>query len=122
MPTEAHNLPHLLSLPAGRELDRAVHAHVMGGVVRCHVAYADCSHERRKEWTTESGEDVPHYSTDIADAWLVVEHFSGYASVTKYCLGYAAVIAAGGGMASECETAPLAICYAALRAKLGGGA
>ncbi len=89
------------NLPPGPELDALVAEKVMG-------------------WTELMirGGGVPAYSTSIADAWTVVEKFSDfdwkleshgeghtftiYKDATHYC--------------GDADTAPLAICYAALNA------
>lgn len=44
-------------LTAGRTLDALIHKHVMGNTV-----------DDGRSWS------VPHYSTEIAEAWRVVEH------------------------------------------------
>ncbi len=64
---------------------------------------------------------LPHYSTDIADAWQVIEHMNDRGwSPTVFCefqwwiANFFTDIA--GSFEASAETAPLAICLAALRA------
>jgi hypothetical protein len=123
------------ALTAGRELDALVAEKVMGAEWRNMTPAGrkrvlSFPHDRPmammdgKEFILYGGPDekdqyLPHYSTSIADAWAVVEkmkpkrlnlekidanwaasfHFGGYAEGSGYA-----------------ETAPLAICLAALNA------
>lgn len=61
----------------GRELDRLVAEKVMGWVWKEQIgALPGCA---KSKWLFNPDgkiQDVPYYSTDIADAWLVVEHLS----------------------------------------------
>jgi hypothetical protein len=63
---------------------------------------------------------VPHYSTDIAAVWQIVEHFGRKAAsvdVSRRMRGYRCVIVWDGPNAdARAESAPLAICLAGLRA------
>ncbi|MFE4202092.1 BC1872 family protein [Aneurinibacillus aneurinilyticus] len=59
---------------------------------------------------------VPHYSTNIADAWQVVEKFKE-CDLQKHESGnYTCYITLYKTYESDAETAPLAICLAALKA------
>lgn len=96
------------ALEAGRDLDRMVMAGVMGLTMSM----------------VGTSEMVPHYSTDIADAWQVVEAMrergwhpeirwiSDWDCKAKWWVNF------GGHRLYDAtaDTAPLAICRAALRA------
>lgn len=106
---------------AGREMDAAVAEHVMGERM---LTPFQVAHGIRQNF--------PRYSTDIAAAWLVVEHLSKQPQPLWLELNQPA---GGGHVAaarfleilrkvndwSFASTAPLAICIAALRAKGIGG-
>jgi hypothetical protein len=110
-----------------RELDALVARHVFGHDVRYWEAYQ--GNERPSYWDETDGCAVPAYSYDIAAAWQVVEklapsepwagvHFNLY----RCAHGYQATFEGGADgeewKAEECaDTAPLAICLAALKAK-----
>jgi hypothetical protein len=112
-------------LQAGREMDAAVHQRVMKrGPVRMLIAL-----DGTVTFDTDGFEVPPDYSTDIAAAWTVVEHFTAreYGKVrvsTSYYHGYHAHICWGPGVDGEGSspegvyggTAPEAICRAALAA------
>jgi hypothetical protein len=107
-------------MKAGRELDRLVAEKVMGWKVE----YGELGHEH----FTENGEIkfLPFYSTNISDAWQVVEklklefickvigltndHKDWFCSFTPIGLG-------AYGNAAYAETAPLAICLSSLKVK-----
>ncbi len=66
---------------------------------------------------------LKHYSTKIEDAWLVVEKmFSKTAYTFDHCENYVKLVVAWKGdlITVEAETAPLAICKAALAAVTDG--
>jgi hypothetical protein len=92
-------------MEAGRELDQRVAIEVMGWTL-----YAGNRNYR------QSGEPVPDYSTDIAAAWLVVEAL--LARGIYVCVEYASGRwnCWAGTVNVHAETAPLAICLAALKA------
>lgn len=108
-------------LTAGRELDALVAEKVMGWAPRdagagdrlIYVgAWAHC-------------ESLPHYSTDIAAAWQVVEKLAadGLYVHVGYCLGRTeASVNSPLDIIDNAyaPTAPLAICLAALKALEGG--
>ena len=123
-------------LSAGRELDALVAEFVMGDV-EWDVVIEGCSRAGLRCATREEAEaqkpklaerylvgpvtlhgDVPEYSTDIAAAWLVVEELGPKHMITlrRTTGGWWAHI----GLVDEwAETAPLAICRAALTAVEG---
>lgn len=115
----------LLAMPAGRELDAIVASRVMGWAsadVDTAMLCASGSIAACSEMTTGH---VPDYSTDIAAAWLVVEriHEHGHAITVERWLGNpelgkwsAAFTLENGHDTGQCvaESAPLAICRAAL--------
>jgi hypothetical protein len=76
--------------------------------------------------TDNSRIEVPHYSTDIAAAWQVIEkmyeygcHIVSIAAVREWRAKYECVIGAIGNVHTEinvdADTAPMAICLAALK-------
>lgn len=116
-----------MSYDAGRELDARIAERIFGYTLDyefadLHVPPAPHVKELRDgydEWGM-----LPHYSTDIADAWLVVERFraDGYRVFINEHLdatGFNAMFLSKHGVALRslsrfAETAPLAICRAAL--------
>jgi len=90
-------------MKAGRELDALIAERVMGEMWGVGPNLEDT---------------LPHYSTQIADAWLVVEKMRPYFEI--YCDGGGWVARFGwadaGTLAAYADTAPLAICLAALKA------
>jgi hypothetical protein len=66
---------------------------------------------------------LPHYSTDITDAWKVIERLKGnLRTIEVYNSGYSCLIAKSEDCCIETEiadTAPLAICRAAYLLKTG---
>jgi hypothetical protein len=117
----------------GPELDKLIAEKVMGGGVAHDLVVTDLD-----EHTTETcrncgqgfhtccGADAgfektcfPPYSTSIAAAWLVVEHKSPVVSIKKTVGGWSAAVMydhRNGTFEATAETAPHAICLAALRA------
>lgn len=108
------------NMPSGRAMDALIAEHVMGWT----------NPRRRHKGTLimtppaddpvrRGGQAAPHYSTDIADAWQVVEHLLGRA---VWQIGVRRIESLGfwlcevGGVYSRAENAPLAICRAALLA------
>lgn len=78
--------------------------------------------ELKKGWCTYIPQPVPHYSTDIAAAWEVVEKMDCRTiEITKHANSYQCVFAykeyGRFFYELECDTAPMAICLAALKAK-----
>ena len=107
-------------MKAGRELDAKIHKEIFGHEIEIcpmHHSHSCC------------GRNLPNYSTQIADAWLVVEKLAK----ENYGFGIyiTTIIDLDGGLHDnwgcyfenddfewevEEETAPLAICLAALKA------
>jgi len=117
------------TLPAGRELDALVAERVMGWSNISRGADGDDAYG----WNASlSGHVPPHgriqipkYSTNIAAAWEVVEkrlstdgHFAFWPSVAGFSVAYHGIRTWDSEPVWEvwAETAPLAICRAALRA------
>jgi len=124
-----------MSEQAGREMDARVAEKVMGwesvtdeleiakreGVPEC----VDSQRWHRKQvWfngnekmACEECGTLPDYSTSIAAAWEVVEKFEAM-QLFRYTTGrYIACLADGNSLhEGEADTAPLAICKAALKA------
>jgi hypothetical protein len=66
--------------------------------------------------------DLPHYSTNILDAWQVVEKLKAHPYLFIFEMEVVvdcdcAFHGATGSFRAEAETAPLAICLASLKAK-----
>jgi len=110
-------------MDAGRELDKHVAIHIFdwsdfweNGI----LLYGHSPGERAMGIDAERS-PVPHYSTDIAAAWLVVEHLRerGYRlNMYESLLGGEYVAMFIGEKGSQCggTTAPHAICLSALKA------
>ena len=100
----------IMNMPAGREMDVLAHREIFNK--SCHSLDREIL--------------LPHYSTDIADAWLVVEKIKEYLPgreimiyfvLDKWCVG--SLVQAPSTIEildklGEADTAPLAICRAAL--------
>jgi hypothetical protein len=95
----------------GRELDALVAEKAMGMLTQV-------SGDRYKYYWMRPSEDVhwdtlPRYSTDIATAWALVEKFR--LAVTPWSTqGWIATVEPGEGWICPADTAPHAICLAAL--------
>ncbi len=88
-------------MPASRQMDSLVKSLVMGGLPP--VGYDIL-------W-----DYIPHYSTDITAAWQVAESFPiFYFESNKELKEYFSMIGSDFETAVTAETAPLAICRAAL--------
>lgn len=108
----------------GREMDQLVAEKVTGWQIGSHNGLSNLSPEGSR-WCRERNpmEGIPYYSTDIAAAWEVVEklHLSGF-TVYSGLVGplephaIAKIIGRGRECEVKAETAPHAICLAALRA------
>lgn len=117
-----------MDIKPSRELDALVAEKVMGRIFTRHLCEPGTP---RREWVDN---DVPHYSTDIAAAWQVVEELrnrkyvlrlesSPYMAQTEYWMG---VFGFKGvdeeawileiNYSPKIPSAPLAICIAALKA------
>lgn len=93
-------------MEAGRELDALIAEKIMG-----------------QDYSLNSLEgslvlkDPPHYSTNIAAAWEVVEKLGPDWDLISMEQGWIASV--GSSERARAETAPLAICLAALKAMRG---
>ena len=117
-------------LKAGRELDALVAEKVMGRVwavapmtapikVLIEPQFKTGDWQELKGGEIASFGNLPLYSTDIAAAWEVVEKLRGdriTVGVTAYDRDVECEIHIGGLHTVRAETAPLAICRAALKA------
>lgn len=120
------NKDDILNMPAGREMDALIARNIIG---------LEESHEPGWWWINGMMEECPDYSTDIAAAWEVVEFLlnSGYAPNLvnddngKWYLSFNGtqdldtvtfVTAFTDVPELWCESAPLAICRAALLAEV----
>jgi hypothetical protein len=103
----------------GRELDALVAEKVMG--------WSDCRFKDGRvvdglgrDQYNKTAQSIPHYSTDIAAAWLVVDGLM--AQGLSFLLGKESVVwrarfyKGDGGVTMPGDTAPHAICLAALKA------
>lgn len=112
-------------MPAGREMDALIAEKVMGYTLS---GLSLPAYPKYKLFDIESGEfsgyvkEVPHYSTDIAAAWEVVEKMKNYLFVCGRTddgiwEAYFFPVNSGIGKLSEAhgDTAPSAICRAALK-------
>lgn len=107
-------------MKAGRELDALVAEKVMGWDL------VPTRHLVRLRYFRQPGTDsraarercyLPRYSEDIAAAWGVVEKLSGYERKLEECSeGWCFTFEAGEEFWGQADTAPLAICLAALKA------
>jgi hypothetical protein len=112
------------AMPAGREMDALVAEKVMGFVVMRHrdVDGQHIEHNPDELMRGPDGEapryaymvPVDHYSTDIAAAWEVVEKLVSEQGLHLWWHNVWLVDFALSG-AQRAETAPLAICRAALK-------
>lgn len=103
---------------SGRELDAAVAEHVLGIDL-----YTVNPHDGSNEYWIDAGSDgdiqafrpLPRYSTDIAEAWRVLDTFPGAIALMNAVNGQwqCVILLTATGM-----TAPEAICRAALLAVL----
>src|SRR5687768_7998759 len=111
----------ILKMSAGREMDALIAEKVMGHEVNRDVTMF-AGGKTSKEPYSEGFTTLGHYSTNIADAWRVVEKLDTSFSLARaWSLddpkwrGYSFWIGNGGNaISSLAETAPLAICRAVL--------
>jgi hypothetical protein len=110
------------TLPAGRELDTLVSRAVMGGDV-----YPDGGgyYDFMERVGSGQSRSLPYYSTDIRAAWEVVNkvlstdgHFAFWPSIRGFGIAYHGIRTWDSEPVWEvfADTAPLAICRAALKA------
>ena len=112
-------------IPAGPELDALVAEHVMG-LKPCSDPMGLCDAAKTNPpmcWGNgEAGSGLDNYSTDIKDAWKVVEKIKGMEPQIGWNdeIGYwVCTIEKGGptpGFGYTSKTAPHAVCLAALSA------
>lgn len=110
----------ILAMPAGRELDILVQWHVIQGGKMPSNTYVPHAYLVQGPETIESTMDLKRYSTDIACAWLVVEKMRLEGSMPELTSGepnddwqcWTCLTSA------FADTAPLAICRAALLSTL----
>ncbi len=105
-------------LDAGRELDALIALQVFRYTLDYEFADtlgAPCVRELRD--ATDEWGMLPHYSTEIGDAWRVVEHFyqAGWGAGAEMD-GHTGCRAFVGQFTSEADSPSLAICRAALQA------
>ena len=109
-------------MKAGRELDALIAEKVMGLIAYKVQLVAPPPRVRTIDELQRVGSPLPHYSTNIADAWEVVDlgHPCGWFDsyyIMRYGAGYAIGRCMDDAVYAEADTAPLAICLAALKAK-----
>lgn len=117
-----------------REIDARIEREVFGRVVQsagCNLLTSDTRELYEDEAAARFARNFPtapkqrtpaHYSTDIGDAWKVVERMTQgpgeYCDLANRWDGIApSWIARFNGSSAEAETAPLAICLAALKTR-----
>jgi hypothetical protein len=106
-------------MPAGRELDALIALQVFRYTLDYEfvdVLGAPCVRELRDQY--DEWGMLPHYSTEMADAWLVVEQFGIRHSPSIYQIArwYCNFLIDHKRIEASADTAPLAICRAALAA------
>lgn len=100
----------ILNMPAGREMDAWI-AEIVGWIIEDFTAISP----RGSRWARNAhGDDdwLPYYSTDVLAAWEIIERYTD-AVVEKVGEHYYVNLFVDSAYA---ETAPLAICRAALLA------
>ena len=118
------------TMPAGREMDSLIAEKIFGWK---NLAWKEAKRYADKlgDWYSPrgwygngpNGESyfTKHYSTDMGDAWEVVEKLCQMCSDFSLTEGYNAAFLADDWVVSTAETMPLAICRTALKAIMGGG-
>ena len=105
----------ILNMPAGREMDALIAENVMGYQWGYKHAFSTLPTWSKNGIVVTLGD----YSTDISAAWEVVEKLRGKRvmeiSITKKSF-WCTVYATGRNINEKADTAPLAICRAALLA------
>lgn len=104
-------------MDAGRELDALIAEKVMGWT------WKEVEGEQYLYPPRPGDVNIPHYSTDIAAAWQVVEKLAELGMLTSVCWGRSGnhgiiasvdILEGGFNKPIAAHTAPLAICLAAL--------
>jgi len=106
------------SIPAGRQMDSMIADKVFGYI----VSYPSTALKDGEAWR-----GVPAYSTDISDAWKVVDKLRETCCDFSISEGYNAAFLKDEGVfafthvwvVSTADTVPVAICRAALKAVMG---
>jgi hypothetical protein len=114
----------ILNMPAGREMDIKIHVEIMGWMELDNSLRLSKSRIFNKpEVGTMYDYNVPNYSTDIAAAWQVVDEMWEKGFFHELAKARGGEIARIGNKEKDtgdvfAETAPLAICRAALLAMM----
>ena len=114
-------------MKAGRELDALIAEKVMGKLLLYKLHEMETMARKTKAGAERVDRMVPRYSTQIADAWLVVEKLVEMGCYVDIGVdehgGQVQLDSFGGeddrwvlGESTRAATAPLAICLAALKA------
>ena len=121
------NRDEISKVHAGREMDMLIAVEVMGWRVDAETAYSPSGSANARQ--VEMGEPwLPYYSTDMSDAWMVMEKMESHPDeillslsrhgTTHENLVWGATFRECRGQQKdfyfEANTAPLAICRAAL--------
>lgn len=113
----------ILNMPAGREIDALIAERVMGWT-RSHRGARGTQFYDVPGWGVRSEGAIPDFSTKIAAAWLVVEKMTerddGDCGLITTVRGWSCEFGAASMKYANAETAPLAICRAALLATMEG--
>ena len=113
-------------MKAGRELDALIAEKVMGKSLPYNLHEMEAMARRTKAGAELVDRMVPHYSTQIADAWLVMEKMSfeftevdifGHEIERWTCCFHGHLHDLDKDGLAYADTAPLAICLAALKTK-----
>lgn len=101
-----------------RDLDAQIAEKVFGYTLDYEFADtlgAPCVRELRDQY--DEWGMLPHYSTEIDDAWKIIEHFyqAGWGAGASMD-GHTGCEASIGQFTARADTAPMAICLAALKA------
>lgn len=119
-------------LEAGREFDCLIAEKVMGWTEVGNGQSADCDFAGKRPGAKFWGDTIPRYSTEIGKAWLVVEPIRGKIGARRNLFfripsqtgidiwSADSADMKNGIMLSSAESAPLAICRAALRIVMRG--
>lgn len=105
----------ILNMPAGREMDAEIIEKVFGRILI--KPRSEALKYPHTDWGSTTVNEIPHFSTDIADAWEVVDKVpnpSQFFDCEKFEGKWTASF--GGQYVVAADTAPLAICRAALLA------
>lgn len=103
-------------MPAGRDMDVLVAGRVFDYSLTGdgYIKLFDAETKNPSVWVRQ----IPHYSTDIAAAWQVAMKFTGF-SIGHRNGTFEGYVDGSPESLVYAETAPLAICRAALKAVMG---